>query len=77
MRLVPLVLALASASTAVHAARPEIERPVGTAQARGVAHTVRALPEACAWLQGGASWRPPSSSRAVSVILTMKRRRRR
>lgn len=53
MRLAPFVtVVLVAASAAAHAARPEIERPVGTPQARGVAHTVRALPEACAWLQG-------------------------
>ncbi|GAB2506933.1 hypothetical protein [Lysobacter humi (ex Lee et al. 2017)] len=54
MRIAPAVLAAAVvfACSAAQAARPEIERPVGTPQARGAAHTVRALPEACAWLQG-------------------------
>jgi hypothetical protein len=43
---------LGLAAPAVHAAQPEISRPVGTPQANGVLHTVRAIPEACAWLQG-------------------------
>lgn len=47
-----LVLALAAAGPLAHAAQPEIVRPVGTAQADLVVHTVRGLPEACAWLQG-------------------------
>lgn len=53
MRTAPVAaVLLIAASVSAQAARPEIERPVGTPQARGVAHTVRALPEACAWLQG-------------------------
>ena len=31
---------------------PEIQRPVGTAQAVGAAHTLRTIPEACARLEG-------------------------
>jgi hypothetical protein len=50
-RLLPLLLLSALAVTA-HAAKPEIDRPVGTPQGDGVMHTVRAIPEACAWLQG-------------------------
>lgn len=34
------------------AATPEIRRPAGMPQANGVPHTLRAIPEACAWLQG-------------------------
>jgi hypothetical protein len=47
-----VTLALAVAGAAAHAATPEIQRPAGTAQGNGVVHTVRAIPEACAWLQG-------------------------
>lgn len=46
-----LTLFLLSAASA-SAAEPEVRRPVGTAQPDGVVHTVRAIPEACAWLQG-------------------------
>lgn len=45
-------LAVGLAAAAVHAAEPEIRRPTGTPQGDGVVHTVRAIPEACAWLQG-------------------------
>jgi len=31
---------------------PELQRPVGTAQAVGAAHTLRQIPEACARLEG-------------------------
>lgn len=34
------------------AAQPEIQRPLGTAQAVGVLHTVRQIPEACARVEG-------------------------
>lgn len=40
------------ATNGVIAAEPEIRRPTGTPQGKGVVHTVRAIPEACAWLQG-------------------------
>jgi hypothetical protein len=39
-------LAMAADST------PELQRPVGTPQAVGVAHTLRQIPEACARLEG-------------------------
>lgn len=52
IRSAPLVLALALAVAPAHAAKPEIDRPVGTPQADGVVHTLRGLPEACAYLQG-------------------------
>ncbi len=34
------------------AQEPEIQRPVGTAQAVGAAHTVRQIPEACVRIEG-------------------------
>ncbi len=56
MRLTPLLLAscLVSISYPVFAAdpAPEIQRPTGTAQAVGAVHTLRAIPEACARLEG-------------------------
>jgi hypothetical protein len=56
MRLIPTLLAagLVVASSPVFAADPtsEIQRPLGTAQAVGAAHTLRTIPEACARLEG-------------------------
>lgn len=56
MRLTPLLLALAAlpAMLPVAAAEPtpEIVRDVATAQAVGVTHTLRTIPEACARLEG-------------------------
>jgi hypothetical protein len=56
MRLIPTLLAagFAVASSPVFAAdpAPEIQRPTGTAQAVGAAHTLRTIPEACARLEG-------------------------
>lgn len=57
MRLiVPLLVTVAASSTAwpiVAAAQsPQISRPVGTPQAVDVVHTLRAIPEACARIQG-------------------------
>jgi hypothetical protein len=46
------LLAAGLAATAAHAAEPEIRRPTGAPQGVGVVHTVRAIPEACARLQG-------------------------
>ena len=47
------VLAVAlSASAAATDPVPEIERPAGAPQAIGAAHTLRAIPEACARLEG-------------------------
>lgn len=43
---------LVLATSAANASKPEIERPTGTPQGAGVTHMVRAIPEACAWLQG-------------------------
>ncbi len=43
---------LAAASTTAADPKPEVQRPVGTAQAVGVAHTLRSIPEACARLEG-------------------------
>lgn len=49
-----LTLALLATSTAAMAKQvaPEIQRPTGTAQAVGVAHSIRTIPEACARLEG-------------------------
>lgn len=57
MRLMPLFLALTvlPATAAGHVDGepvPEIDRPQATAQAVGVAHTLRTIPEACARLEG-------------------------
>lgn len=56
MRLIPLLLAscLVPMSCTVFAAdpAPEIQRPTGAAQAVGAVHTLRAIPEACARLEG-------------------------
>ncbi|WP_282296924.1 hypothetical protein [Stenotrophomonas sp. PS02289] len=43
---------LATSVTASAADTPEINRPTGTAQAIGAAHTLRQIPEACARLEG-------------------------
>lgn len=49
-----LILGLSLHSFAVRAVEPspEIERPTGTAQAIGVVHTLRQIPEACTRLEG-------------------------
>ncbi len=56
MRPIPILLTtgLAVAFWQASAAdtAPEIQRPVGTAQAVGAAHTLRGIPEACARLEG-------------------------
>ena len=57
MRPTPLLLlsCLVPMSAAVFAAAgtaPEIQRPAGTPQAVGAVHTLRAIPEACARLEG-------------------------
>ena len=56
MRLIQTLLAfgLVAISASAFAAdpTPEIQRPVGTAQAVGAAHTLRTIPEACARLEG-------------------------
>ena len=43
---------LAAASASAADPKPEIQRALGTAQAVGVAHTLRSIPEACARLEG-------------------------
>lgn len=48
----PVLLVLAVAISAAHAATPEIQRPPAAPQADGAVHTVRGIPEACASLQG-------------------------
>lgn len=51
--LIPLTtLALVFATGAAFATQPGVERPLGTPQANGAMHLVRAIPEACAWLEG-------------------------
>lgn len=56
MRPIPILLAmgLVTASWRAMAADPvpEIQRPLGAAQAVGAAHTLRGIPEACARLEG-------------------------
>ena len=52
MRLFPLLLALAATPSLAAGQAPEIERPAGTPQADGAAHTLRSIPEACARLEG-------------------------
>ena len=52
MRLFPLLLALAATPSLAAGQAPEIERPAGTPQADGAAHTLRTIPEACARLEG-------------------------
>lgn len=43
---------LVTASASAADTKPEIQRALGTAQAVGVAHTLRSIPEACARLEG-------------------------
>jgi hypothetical protein len=47
-----ILLALLPALTATAAETPELQRPVGAAQAVNTAHTLRQIPEACARLEG-------------------------
>ncbi|GAB1597061.1 hypothetical protein [Lysobacter claricitrinus] len=52
MRAAVLSSFLVLATGLAAAATPEIKRPVGAPQANGVTHLARAIPEACAWLEG-------------------------
>lgn len=52
MRILPLLFLTAAFSAAAAGAKPEIVRETGQPQAMGAAHTVRAIPEACARLEG-------------------------
>ena len=52
MCLLAVLLPLAGQALAADEPVPELQRPVGTAQAVGVAHTLRQIPEACARLEG-------------------------
>lgn len=52
MRLPLLILTLLVPTVAVAAETPELQRGVGAAQAVGVVHTLRQIPEACARLEG-------------------------
>jgi hypothetical protein len=52
MRIPPLLLMAIALPAAAAGARPEIVRDTGRPQAIGAVHTIRAIPEACARLQG-------------------------
>lgn len=52
MRILPVLLVAAAFSAPAAAARPEIARDPGAPQSPGTVHTVRAIPEACARLEG-------------------------
>lgn len=69
MRGMPLVMiALLAAGAAADAKlpTPEIQRPTGTAQAVGVVHSIRTIPEACARLEGLFTGKaPPYQFKAV------------
>lgn len=52
MRVAALATCLALAAGLASASTPEIKRPAGAPQANGVTHLARAIPEACAWLEG-------------------------
>lgn len=52
MRILPGLVIAAALPLAAGAAKPEIARDTGTAQAIGAVHTVRVIPEACARLEG-------------------------
>ncbi|MGY4515271.1 hypothetical protein [Lysobacter sp. HA18] len=52
MRAAVLSSFLVLATGLATAATPEIQRPASAPQANGVTHMVRAIPEACAWLEG-------------------------
>ncbi len=45
--LILLVGLLAAATASAADPKPEVQRPVGAAQAVGMAHTLRVIPEAC------------------------------
>ncbi|MEO5629504.1 MAG: hypothetical protein ABIQ62_07035 [Thermomonas sp.] len=50
--LILLVGLLAAATASAADPKPEVQRPVGAAQAVGMAHTLRVIPEACVRLEG-------------------------
>lgn len=52
MRALPLVLLALSLPAAAVGPKPEIVRAIGKPQSVGAVHTVRAIPEACARLEG-------------------------
>lgn len=60
-------LTLVLAAGAATAATPEVQRPVGKPQPNGVVHTVRGLPEACAWIQGSFTGDPSTPYRIAPV----------
>src|SRR5690554_4300472 len=51
LMLIPFLFAAAMPALAADP-KPEIERPIGTPQADGAAHSLRTIPEACARLEG-------------------------
>lgn len=52
MRILSLLLMTAALPALAAGAQPEIARATGTPQAVGAVHTIRAIPEACARLEG-------------------------
>ena len=52
MRVLPLLLVALSLPAAAAGPKPEVARDTGKPQAVGAVHTVRAIPEACARLEG-------------------------
>lgn len=72
MRALPILMATAmlAASAASLAAEPEIKRDTGTAQAIGVAHTLRSIPEACARLEGQFTGDAASPYQFVAVSIS-------
>ena len=52
MRVLPLLFVVLSFPVAAAGSKPEVARDTGKPQAIGTVHTVRAIPEACARLEG-------------------------
>jgi hypothetical protein len=52
MRILPALLIVVALPAAAAGGKPEIARAVGAPQAMGAVHTIRAIPEACARLEG-------------------------
>lgn len=78
----PLIAVVAAGTglpaTAMQPAQPLRERPLGTAQAPGVVHTLRQIPEACIRLEGVFTGQatPPYRMRAVAISPTCQPRAR-
>lgn len=62
-----LLSSLAAGGASAADAMPEIRRAVATAQAVGVVHTLRTIPEACARLQGRFTGEPAAPYRFEAV----------